>query len=134
MRDIALTIFLIVILAIILTVPACSQYRMTEREAIQKSHIDFSREYLYFVLHGEIEIDGHTFTNDTSSHPIIYWANLDGVTIIDTLTRTQYTHRTCGVKGCQVIHLIVKAAVIPSSPKWWDGTYKQYYDNLLWNQ
>jgi hypothetical protein len=82
-----------------------AQQRMTEKQVMKESHIDFSRQYIYFTLHGLIEIDGHIFKNDTCKCPIIYQATLDGITIIDTCTKVKYVHRKCNVKGCKIIHL-----------------------------
>lgn len=115
------TIAFAIAIGLIFTASASGQGRMSEREAIQKSHVDFSREYLYFVIHGQIEIDGHTFVNDTCRHPIIFMATLDGVTIVDTLSKVQYTHRVCTAPGCRVVHLVVKLPPAPTSrtfPSW----------------
>jgi hypothetical protein len=38
---------------------------VNEKQAILKSHIDFTKEYIWFTLSGKIEIDGHTLINDT---------------------------------------------------------------------
>jgi len=82
-----------------------AQQRMTEKQVMKESHIDFSRQYIYFTLHGLIEIDGHIFKNDTCKCPIIYQATLDGITIIDTCIKVKYVHRKCNVKHCKIIHL-----------------------------
>ena len=82
-----------------------AQKHMTEKSVMKESHIDFSKEIIYFGLSGRIEIDGHTFINDTCKCPIFFVANLDGITIIDTCTKTKYEHRKCNVKGCTIIHL-----------------------------
>ena len=86
---------------------------LTEKQSIDKSHIDFTTQYLYFVIHGQIEVDGHTFYNDTCKSPIIFQATIDGVTIIDTLTKQTYTHRKCGIAGCKIIHLTPVIATTP---------------------
>lgn len=83
-----------------------AQQKMTEKQVMKESHIDFTKQYIFFTLHGLIEIDGHTFKNDTCKCPIIYKATLDGVTIIDTCKKVEYTHRKCNEKGCKIIHLI----------------------------
>lgn len=79
--------------------------KLNEKECIKKSHIDFTKEYIYFSIHGLIEIDGHVFKNDTCKCPIIYKANIDGITIIDTCKNIKYKHRACGVKNCPILHL-----------------------------
>jgi len=94
---------IIIILLFALTLSA--QIKFGERDAIEKGHIDFTTHYIWFVLTGQIEIDGHAFDNSKTDCPIIFQANLDGVTIIDTCTGIQYTRRTCNKKGCKVIHL-----------------------------
>lgn len=113
------------LIALTLSVNLFCQHKMTEKEAINKDHIDFTKEYLWFKIHGLIEIDGHTFKNDTCHCPIIFQANLDGVTIIDTCFKQEYTHRNCGVKNCKIIHLVKKAEPIyqPSNryPFWLNG-------------
>ncbi len=95
------TIFLLFVLPVITQ----AQQRMTEKQVMKESHIDFSRQYIYFTLSGKIEIDGHLFKNDTCKCPIIYQATLDGVTIIDTCAKVKYFHRKCNLKGCKIIHL-----------------------------
>lgn len=85
--------------------------KISEQEAINNSHIDFTTQYIYFIIHGEIEIDGHIFKNDDRECPIIFEATLDGVTIIDKCTNTKYTHRHCDIADCEIIHLT-------ESPTW----------------
>lgn len=80
--------------------------RINEQQAMKKTHIDLTKEYVFFNISGLIEIDGHTFLNDTCKSPIVFEATLDGVTIINPKTREKYTHRICEVKGCNIIHLI----------------------------
>lgn len=82
-----------------------AQHRLTEKDVIQNSHIDFSRQYISFVLSGLIEIDGHVFLNDTCRSPIKYRATLDKVILIDTVCGNEYTHRICNKPGCKIIHL-----------------------------
>ena len=89
-----------------LAVAASGQKRMNEKRVIKEKHIDFTTEVIYFELHGMIEIDGHVFMNDTCKCPIIYYANLDGVTLIDTCRNVKYSHRTCDKPGCKIIHLV----------------------------
>lgn len=82
------------------------QSKMNEQKAMKESHIDFTKEYIFFTIHGLIEVDGHTFQNDTRKCPIQFQANLDGITIIDTCLKVKYEHRVCEVKDCKVIHLV----------------------------
>jgi len=89
---------------------------ITEQQAVQKSHIDFTKEYLYFTISGKIEIDGHTFLNDTCKQPVIYQANLDCVKIIKG--EKEYEHRVCDIKNCEIIHLSKKSLpfnIVPSN-------------------
>ena len=97
---------LLISILLCMSVIVQAQQRMTEKQVMKESHIDFSRQYIYFTLHGLIEIDGHIFKNDTCKCPIIYQATLDGITIIDTCIKVKYVHRKCNVKGCKIIHLI----------------------------
>ena len=98
------------ILLILLSVATFGQNKVSEKQAIQKSHLDFTKEYLWFEMSGQIEIDGHIYKNDTC--PIIYEANLDEVRIYSKCDPDQlYEHRTCSVKGCNIIHLIKKERV-----------------------
>ena len=99
---------LLLLLLFALPVITQAQQKMTEKQVMKETHIDFSRQYIYFTLHGLIEIDGHIFKNDTCKCPIIYQATLDGITIIDTCTKVKYVHRKCNVKGCKIIHLTKK--------------------------
>ena len=96
-----------------------AQSKFSERDAIKESHIDFTTHYIWFVLTGQIEIDGHEFDNSEADCPIIFQANLDGVTIIDTCTGIKYTHRTCNKKGCKVIHLVRKEDPPITNPNWY---------------
>lgn len=95
---------LTIILIAVSTFVYC-QNKITEKEAIKKEYIDFSKEVLFFKLHGLIEIVGHTFKNDTCKCAILYFANLDGVVIKDTCSKVIYTHRKCNIKNCKIIHL-----------------------------
>jgi len=97
-----------------------SQKRMNEKRVMKEKHINFTEEIIYFNLSGLIEIDGHTFLNDTCKCPIIYYANLDGVTIIDTCTNIKYDHRICGKPGCTIIHLTVQQITLSNWGNQWD--------------
>ena len=57
--------------------------RLSEKRVIDKKHIDFSVEMIYFELSGVIEIDGHQFINDTCNNHVVYTANLTEVSIFD---------------------------------------------------
>lgn len=71
------------------------------------SNVVYDPVYFQCELQGLIEIDGHTFLNDTCDCPIIYKATLDKITISDCNGK-EYTHRICGEKDCQIIHLVEK--------------------------
>lgn len=77
--------------------------KLTEQQIIKNNHIDFVKEYISFVIHGLIEIDGHVFLNDTCKSPVVYKADLDGITIIKD--GIKYKHRKCNINGCNIIHL-----------------------------
>lgn len=77
--------------------------KLTEQQIIKNAHIDFIKEYISFVIHGLIEIDGHVFLNDTCKSPVVYKADLDGITIIKD--GIKYKHRKCNISGCNIIHL-----------------------------
>jgi len=107
---------------------------ISQKKAIEKATIDFSKEVLIFKLTGIIEVDGHIFDNDTSRHAIYYIANLDGVTLKDTVSDITFTHRTCTKPGCKIIHLEMentwtipsnRGVIVPGyiTPNW-GGTYQ----------
>lgn len=100
-----LTILVLTILVLTISVNLCGQEKMNEQRCIKEDHIDFSKEIIIFALSGEIEIDGHTFLNDTSKCKIMYKADLDQVIIYNDCTMAEYAHRVCGVGGCKIIHL-----------------------------
>jgi hypothetical protein len=101
--------------------PGKGQEKMNEKQAIKETHIDFTKQYIFFTLHGLIEIDGHIFKNDTCKCPIIYKSTLDGITIIDTCKKIEYVHRKCSKKGCNIIHFIKKEddVIQYSDPPYW---------------
>jgi len=111
------------IIAILLSTCFCFG-QVNEQRAIKETHIDFNKESVYFVIHGMVEVDGHTFYNDTSSNPFVFLANLDGIKIFrkNELNET-YNHRICKVKGCRIIHLVLASLqnmyVAPDDNKLW---------------
>ena len=111
-----------------------SQQKMTEKQAIEKSHIDFTKQYLFFTIHGLIEIDGHIFKNDTCKCPIIFQATIDGITIMDTCTKTKYIHRKCNKKGCPIIHLEEELTPVVQPNKMWFYQPTEQNFRLLNNQ
>lgn len=100
------------VLLVLLSSNLFGQGKINEQEAMKKSHIDFKKEYVSFNINGFIEIDGHTFINDTCKCPIQFHANLDGITIIDICSNVIYKHRICANKSCNIIHLQVEEAFI----------------------
>lgn len=125
----------------LLTGTVClAQEKMTEKQVMKESHIDFSRQYIYFTLHGLIEIDGHIFKNDTCKCPIIYQATLDGITIIDTCIKVEYVHRKCNVKDCNIIHLTKDEPILIRDPyRYFQvpdhidlNTHEIGYDTIVW--
>jgi hypothetical protein len=119
---------IVVLFGVVITTLLCfGQQRLNERQVIDKSHIDFSTQIIYFVVHGQIEIDGHTFYNDTCKSPIIFQANLDNISIVDTLTKVFYNHRHCDREkyGCKIIHLSPKNENILTVPSW------RYWNNNI---
>lgn len=94
------------VLATIFSASAIGQTKLNERQIINKKHIDFSKEVIYFELSGKIEIDGHTFVNDTCKSPIIYTSNLERISIFNKDTKEKYTVRKCERIDCNVIHLV----------------------------
>jgi hypothetical protein len=114
--------------------PLMAQLKFNEGDAIKESHIDFTTHYIWFVLSGQIEIDGHEFDNSKTDCPIMFQANLDGVTLSDTCTFTEYTHRTCNKKGCRVIHLVRKVEPpINNNPYWYTLPNSQLDYNLFYH-
>lgn len=95
------------------------KFHMAEKSVMKEKHIDFSKEVIFFDLHGTIEIDGHLTDNDKSKCPIMYYANLDEVTLIDTCTNTKYVHRKCNRDKCKIIHLSIKQTTLTEiDPHW----------------
>lgn len=80
---------------------------LNEKDVINKTHIDFSKEHILFILHGKIEIDGHTMLNSKRDKPIEYRANLEKVVLTDG--DTEYEVRHCELSVCKVIHLVKKS-------------------------
>lgn len=70
---------------------------------MKETHINFKKEGIQFILSGLIEIDGHTFLNDTCVNPIKYKATLKGVEIFDRVKK--YVVRMCSHENCNIIHL-----------------------------
>lgn len=103
-------VLLIVMVFGVLTI-SNAQSKMNEQRCIKESHIDFTKEYIYFTIHGLIEIDGHIFKNDTCKCPIQFQANLEGIVIIDTCQNIKYEYRKCSKPDCKIIHLIEKIDV-----------------------
>lgn len=102
---------------LLIAVPVIGQTKqpLGEQQTMKESHIDFTSHYITFILHGQIEIDGHSFLNDTCKTPVTYNATLDGVELRRGLTET-FTHRKCGVQGCKIIHLTVRTDLIYTAP------------------
>jgi hypothetical protein len=98
---------IIIILYVLVAFIQCTneQEKINEKRVIKEKHIDFNKGYLYFELHGLIEIDGHIFLNDTMSCPIVYKADLEGIEIINECNKKEYEYRKCDKKGCEIIHL-----------------------------
>ncbi|MFI5404898.1 MAG: hypothetical protein ACHQ1D_00145 [Nitrososphaerales archaeon] len=92
-------------LLIISSVSFSQKKLLTEREVIQLSHLDFSKEVILFTLSGMLEIDGHVFKNDTCKCPIMYFADLCSVSIRDTCNGILYEKRKCNTKDCKILHL-----------------------------
>lgn len=88
---------------------ALAQEPMGEKDAIDKSHIDFTRQFIYFVISNDVEYDGHIFNNGTSDNPFMFEARISGVKIYrKNNPGVLYQHRSCGEAGCKVIHLELK--------------------------
>lgn len=121
---------LILVCMLLIFYGAFGQEKLNEKQVIKKSHIDFSKEVIYFELSGLIEIDGHTFKNDTCKSPIIYTSNLEGISIFDKITNQKYIHRKCDVEGCIIIHLVKEQILndyLTSPNTQWDfGTDLRY--------
>jgi len=93
------------ILILILILSSLSiKAQINEKQAIEKDHIEFKKEYIYFKIYGLIEIEGHAFKNDTCQHPLFFKADLDGIDLFDDLGN-KYKHRKCNIKECELIHL-----------------------------
>ena len=59
-----------------------------------------------YVLTGLIEVDGHTFQNDTCKHPFKLIVNLKGSKIVRSReTDIVYYERDCETPNCGIIHL-----------------------------
>jgi len=111
----------LIYLLLILVIPvfAMPQKPMNEKQALKESHIDFNSQYLFFEIHGLIEVGGHTFSNDTCKNPIIYYADAEKVQMYfknDTLygiPQTVYRKSKCNKNGCKILHLVEVKTEIP---------------------
>ena len=114
---------LYILLTCVISMGAMAQAKLTEKQVMKNKHIDFSKEVIYFELSGLIEIDGHIFLNDTCKSPIIYTANLDGISIFDKSTKQKYNVRKCEREGCKITHLIKEANLQDyiTFPQWQHG-------------
>ncbi len=92
-----------------------AQGNLSERETIANHHIDLTKEQIYFVIHGLVELDGHTFLSDTCSDPFMFFADADGIKICRKENVAEYKHRRCGVKDCPILHLTVNVIVLPQT-------------------
>lgn len=111
----------ILFLLVIVVSLAVAQKPLTEKQAIQKDKIDLKKEYVYFIIHGQVEINGHIFINDTCAAPIMFEARLTGIKIWDG--KTEYQYRDCGVVDCSIVHLTEKVTVMQYNPNiWWRNT------------
>ena len=122
----------ILLCTVIFSASAAGQTRLNEKQVMKKKHIDFSKEVIYFELSGKIEIDGHTFINDTCKSPIIYTSNLEGISIFDKDTKVKYTVRKCERKGCKTTHLIKETNIQDyiTIPQWQGGTWLNDPSNI----
>jgi hypothetical protein len=117
-----------------------TDYGITYYDSVNSLYLNIAKEFvhsngvyepIYFQceLQGLIEIDGHTFLNDTCDCPIIYKATLDKITISDCNGK-EYTHRICGKEGCEIIHLVKQIETVIYPYNWYfnDGTpmFKSY--------
>lgn len=116
-----------IVYLLILFCAILSAQPMSEQEAMDESHIDFKTQYIYFVIDNDIEIDGHSFNNNDEEH-IIFRADLDGITIIDTSSNVKYTHRKCNVGDCELIHLVEKGYSIPDAYEYYIKPYSLQLD------
>jgi hypothetical protein len=109
------TIFIII--SLLIAVSGFPQQKMNEKQAIKESHIDFTTQYIFFTIHGLVEIDGHTFLNDTCKNPVIFQATIDGIRIYrKSDSTTDLQHRICNKKGCKIIHLQEKQLPVLTAP------------------
>ena len=115
------------LIAVLLTVSVVfGQNKVGEQDAIKRSHIDLKKEYVYFSINGWVEVDGHTFCNDTTSNPFIFQADLDGVKLYrKNEPQTLYTRRNCSHKDCNVLHFEQKKAEI--NPMFFRNNYPITY-------
>jgi len=117
MKKIILLLILIFGLGLV-SINSQDKKRLNERDCIKKSHIDFKKEFIWFVIHGLVEVDGHVFLNDTSECPLIYKAAKDGMKIYNKCTKDEYQYRNCGEKDCLIFHLEDKERLIIEEPSY----------------
>lgn len=91
-----------ILLLFLIPLSLFGQNKINEKQAIDKKHLDFNKEYLFFELSGLIEIDGHTFRNDTCADPIIFEVDLYEIRIHDK--NNTYTPHKCGKPACKILH------------------------------
>ena len=113
---------LFILFALLMVGCTASAQQLSERDAIDKDHIDLTKETVYFTIHGLVEVDGHTFINDTSANPFMFFANVDGIKITRKGLDGEYRHRVCTIKGCPILHLELIQAIqfTPPTNQWWN--------------
>lgn len=116
-----------IILFLIFTVGCAAQTNLSERDAINKDHIDLTKQQVYFEIHGVIELNGHAFLADTCADPFMFFANADGIKICRKENVVEYKHRRCGVKDCPILHLELIVAIITPTPQPWYYRFNQLY-------
>lgn len=127
---------LITLLLTAITITGTAQYG--HKECINEKYIDLKTTYIYFEIKGLIEIDGHTFLNDTCEVPLIFTADKEGIFIGRRHEKNglivfleEYAYHDCGKKGCEVLHLKDKyeITIFRDTPWEWENTFP-FYQNV----
>ena len=115
---------LLLLLIIAISINCYSQKRTYGiKECKKEDKINLINTQILLKISGLIEIDGHTFLNDTCADPVMFKADINGISIHRLKTRVKYTYNKCNKSGCDIIHLEEKLKYNSSNDNFYFNTY-----------